>query len=32
MINFGSLKYWSWVGAFTVSVLFWAQLIATLAN
>ncbi|MCD4559896.1 hypothetical protein OVA10_12690 [Lelliottia sp. SL45] len=22
-----NMKYWSWMGAFTVSVLFWAQLI-----
>ncbi|EPG4894074.1 small membrane protein YmiC [Citrobacter koseri] len=21
------LKYWSWIGAFSVSLLFWAQLI-----
>ncbi|MCG5044523.1 hypothetical protein LZP96_10800 [Enterobacteriaceae bacterium 155047] len=20
-------KYWSWIGAFTVSILFWSQLI-----
>ncbi|ENY3782818.1 MULTISPECIES: small membrane protein YmiC [Citrobacter] len=22
-----NLKYWSWIGAFSVSLLFWAQLI-----
>ncbi|WP_259461945.1 small membrane protein YmiC [Enterobacter sp. R1(2018)] len=32
MINHCSIKYWSWLGAFTVSVVFWAQLIATLVN
>ncbi|MCT4704056.1 hypothetical protein MUA02_19575 [Enterobacteriaceae bacterium H20N1] len=32
MINHRSMKYWSWLGAFTVSVLFWAQLIATVVN
>ncbi|WP_348996385.1 MULTISPECIES: small membrane protein YmiC [Lelliottia] len=22
-----NMKYWSWMGAFSISVLFWAQLI-----
>ncbi|MCS2158799.1 hypothetical protein MUU48_18085 [Scandinavium sp. H11S7] len=22
-----NLKYWSWIGAFTLSVLFWCQLV-----
>ncbi|MDG9871054.1 hypothetical protein N7572_21100, partial [Enterobacter roggenkampii] len=22
-----SHKYWSWIGVFTVSILFWSQLI-----
>ncbi|MCE9966680.1 hypothetical protein OEI97_06955 [Lelliottia amnigena] len=22
-----NVKYWSWMGAFTVSILFWCQLI-----
>ncbi|MCS2148254.1 small membrane protein YmiC [Scandinavium manionii] len=22
-----NLKYWSWIGAFTFSVLFWCQLV-----
>lgn len=32
MINHASLKYWSWLGAFTVSILFWAQLLATVMH
>ncbi|MCT4706322.1 hypothetical protein MUA04_23165 [Enterobacteriaceae bacterium H11S18] len=32
MIHFGSLKYWSWLGVFSLSVLFWAQIITTLVN
>ncbi|HEY1846091.1 MAG TPA: small membrane protein YmiC [Buttiauxella sp.] len=32
MNNHCSIKYWSWLGVFSVSVLFWAQLIATFVN
>ncbi|MCD2457664.1 MULTISPECIES: small membrane protein YmiC [Enterobacter] len=27
MNNMTSHKYWSWIGVFTVSILFWSQLI-----
>ncbi|MCR1304069.1 MULTISPECIES: small membrane protein YmiC [Enterobacter] len=27
MNNTTSHKYWSWIGVFTVSILFWSQLI-----
>ncbi|MDY0416925.1 small membrane protein YmiC [Enterobacter sp. 170198] len=27
MNNMTSHKYWSWIGVFTVSILFWGQLI-----
>ncbi|OEI78633.1 small membrane protein YmiC [Enterobacter sp. ku-bf2] len=27
MNNMTSHKYWSWIGVFTVSILFWIQLI-----
>lgn len=27
-----SLKYWSWMGAFTFSFLFWCQLAWALTN
>ncbi|WP_280643780.1 small membrane protein YmiC [Buttiauxella brennerae] len=27
-----SVKYWSWLSAFTVSFLFWAQMVAMLAK
>ncbi|MGC6158445.1 small membrane protein YmiC [Enterobacter ludwigii] len=27
MINMMSHKYWSWLGVFSVSILFWSQLI-----
>ncbi|MGP3591771.1 small membrane protein YmiC [Vagococcus sp. WN89Y] len=27
MINDCGMKYWSWMGAFTVSILFWGQLV-----
>ncbi|MCM7082189.1 small membrane protein YmiC [Enterobacter roggenkampii] len=27
MNNMTSHKYWSWIGFFTVSILFWSQLI-----
>ncbi|WJD48661.1 MULTISPECIES: small membrane protein YmiC [unclassified Enterobacter] len=30
MIN--NLKYWSWMGAFTVSVMFWGQLVWMMAH
>nr|WP_318381548.1 small membrane protein YmiC [uncultured Enterobacter sp.] len=26
------LKYWSWMGAFSVSVLFWGQLVWMLSH
>ncbi|WP_273960704.1 small membrane protein YmiC [Enterobacter kobei] len=27
MNNMTSHKYWSWIGVFTLSILFWSQLI-----
>ncbi|WP_235843753.1 small membrane protein YmiC [Enterobacter quasimori] len=27
MNNMTTLKYWSWIGVFSVSILFWCQLI-----
>ncbi|WP_437891115.1 small membrane protein YmiC [Phytobacter sp. V91] len=27
MNNRSSLKYWSWMGAFSISALLWAQLV-----
>ncbi|WNP36558.1 MULTISPECIES: small membrane protein YmiC [Enterobacter] len=30
MIN--NLKYWSWMGAFSVSVMFWGQLVWMMAH
>ncbi|MDU7510515.1 MAG: small membrane protein YmiC [Enterobacter sp.] len=27
MESLPSHKYWSWIGVFTVSILFWSQLI-----
>ncbi|MCV2512049.1 small membrane protein YmiC [Leclercia pneumoniae] len=27
MNNMRSIKYWSWMGAFSLSILFWCQLI-----
>ncbi|MGX5076736.1 small membrane protein YmiC [Enterobacter mori] len=27
MNNMITLKYWSWIGVFSVSILFWCQLI-----
>lgn len=27
-----NLKYWSWLGAFSVSVLFWGQMVWMLAR
>ncbi|MFZ5253146.1 small membrane protein YmiC [Enterobacter sp. MGH 16] len=27
MNNMTSHKYWSWIGVFSVSILFWSQLI-----
>ncbi|MEP8549153.1 small membrane protein YmiC [Enterobacter mori] len=26
MNNMTTLKYWSWIGVFSVSILFWCQL------
>ncbi|HGG8839775.1 small membrane protein YmiC [Enterobacter soli] len=27
MNNVTTLKYWSWIGAFSLSILFWCQLV-----
>ncbi|MCS2172693.1 hypothetical protein MUU46_20625 [Scandinavium sp. TWS1a] len=27
-----NLKYWSWIGTFTLSVLFWCQLVWMLSK
>ncbi|HFZ8993266.1 TPA: small membrane protein YmiC [Citrobacter freundii] len=27
-----SLKYWSWISAFSASLLFWAHLISVIAH
>lgn len=32
MNNQRTLKYWSWIGVFTVSSLFWCQLVWMLAH
>ncbi|MGL4726396.1 MAG: small membrane protein YmiC [Scandinavium sp.] len=27
-----SMKYWSWMGAFSLSIVFWCQLVWMLTN
>ncbi|MFJ5852803.1 small membrane protein YmiC [Enterobacter cancerogenus] len=32
MNNITTLKYWSWIGVFSVSILFWCQLLWLAVN
>ncbi len=32
MNTYRSVKYWSWLSVFTVSFVFWAQMVWMLAN
>lgn len=32
MNNQRAVKYWSWMGAFTLSVLFWVEVCRTFVN
>ncbi|EOZ9391283.1 MULTISPECIES: small membrane protein YmiC [Enterobacter] len=32
MNNMTTLKYWSWIGVFSVSILFWCQLLWLAVN
>ncbi|MFW0765694.1 small membrane protein YmiC [Trabulsiella odontotermitis] len=32
MNQHSEMKYWSWIGAFTLSVLFWGQMAWMLIN
>ncbi|SQC92446.1 Uncharacterised protein [Cedecea neteri] len=32
MNNHSAVKYWSWLGAFTLSALFWVEMFRTLVN
>ncbi|WPU25203.1 small membrane protein YmiC [Cedecea neteri] len=32
MNNHSAVKYWSWLGAFTLSALFWVEILRAFAN
>ncbi|HEY3986028.1 small membrane protein YmiC [Cedecea sp.] len=32
MNNHSAIKYWSWMGAFALSALFWIEMFRSLAN